>query len=55
MTRTIKNSAHVTNTSVYQENTSASQESSSSEQETEMQSPNVYAIYRWSEDGLDSE
>ena len=39
MTRTAKNSAHVTNTGVYQENTSVSQERSSSEQETEMQSP----------------
>ena len=39
MTITTLNSAHVTNTSVYQENTSVSQEFSSSEQETEMQSP----------------
>ena len=36
MTKTTKNSACVTNTSVYEENTSLSQESSSSEQKTEM-------------------
>ena len=39
MPRATKNSACVTNTSVYQENTSVSQESSSSEQELEVQSP----------------
>ena len=41
MTRTTKDSAHVTNTSMYQENTSVSQDSSSSDQDTEMQSPSI--------------
>ena len=39
MPRATTNSAHVTNTSVYQENTCVSQASSSSEQEMEVQSP----------------
>ena len=39
MPRAVKNSACVTNTSVYQVNTSVSQESSSSDQEMEVQSP----------------
>ena len=39
MPRTTKNSAHVTNTSVFEENSIVSQNSSSSDYEMEVQSP----------------
>ena len=41
MPTTTKNSACVTNTSVYQENTIVPQESSNSDQEMEVQSPSI--------------